>query len=72
MGESADVDNTSTRLKADLKDTLPRRRKEDEKASFLISKIGPGHIKITSDRTKLLIESKGIIWLKKNLKKPKR
>lgn len=44
-----------------LKDTLSRRRKEADKANCEVSKMGAGHIKITSDRTKLLIESKAIL-----------
>ncbi|RCH79269.1 hypothetical protein CU098_000311, partial [Rhizopus stolonifer] len=64
MGESADIENRTTGLKVDLrflKDTLSRRRKEADKANCEVSKLGAGHIKITSDRTKLLIESKVIL-----------
>ncbi|KAG1639251.1 hypothetical protein G6F44_008014 [Rhizopus delemar] len=64
MRESADMENRTTGLKVYLrflKGTLSRRRKEADKANCEVSKMGAGHIKITSDRTKLLIESKAIL-----------
>ncbi|KAG1470744.1 hypothetical protein G6F56_002505 [Rhizopus delemar] len=62
--ELADIENRTTGLKVDLrflKDTLSRRSTEADKANCEVSKVGAGHIKITSDRTKLLIESKVIL-----------
>ncbi|KAI7890048.1 uncharacterized protein EV154DRAFT_422841, partial [Mucor mucedo] len=44
-----------------VKDTLSRRKKEADKANCEISRIDPGLVKITSDRTKLLVESKAVL-----------
>lgn len=41
-----------------VKDTMSRRRKEADKANVEIVRFNPSMIKITNDRTKLLIESK--------------
>ncbi|KAI7894341.1 uncharacterized protein EV154DRAFT_415464, partial [Mucor mucedo] len=62
-GDSGDSsDNLG--FKVDLrvvKDTLSRRKKEADKANCEISRIDPGLVKITSDRTKLLVESKAVL-----------
>lgn len=63
MGDSGDSsDNLS--FKVDLrvvKDTPSRRKKEADKANCGISRIDPGLVKITNDRTKLLLESKAVL-----------
>lgn len=64
MRESADMENRTIGLKVDLrflKGTLSRSRKEADKANCEVLKMGAGHIKATSDRTKLLIESKALL-----------
>ncbi|CEG84844.1 hypothetical protein RMATCC62417_18596 [Rhizopus microsporus] len=63
MGNSGDVSN-SPGFKFDLrviKDTLLMKKKEADKANCEISRIDPGLVKITSDGTKLLIQSKTVL-----------
>ncbi|KAG2208698.1 hypothetical protein INT47_007797 [Mucor saturninus] len=63
MGDSGDSSDNFG-FKVDLrvvKDSLSRRKKEPDKANYEISKIDPGLVKITSDRTKLLVESKAVL-----------
>ncbi|CEP13341.1 hypothetical protein [Parasitella parasitica] len=63
LGDSGDSsDNLG--FKVDLrvvKDSLSRRKKEADKANCEISRIDPGLVKITNDRTKLLLESKAVL-----------
>ncbi|KAL4213138.1 hypothetical protein AB4K20DRAFT_1864668 [Rhizopus microsporus] len=59
-GDSQDASD-SPGFEVDLrvvKDTMSRRRKEADKAKVEIARFNPSMIKITNDRTKLLIESK--------------
>ncbi|KAG1053715.1 hypothetical protein G6F43_004233 [Rhizopus delemar] len=63
VGDSANITD-SAGFKVDLrvlKDSLLRRRKEADKANCEIAKFDPSLIKITSDRTKLLIEPKAVL-----------
>lgn len=63
VGDSGDVSDYSG-FKIDsrvVKDILLRKRKEADKANCEVARINPGIIKITSDRTKLLIESKVVL-----------
>ncbi|CAO3698697.1 unnamed protein product [Rhizopus stolonifer] len=63
VGDSDDA-TSSSGFKVDLrvlKDTLSRRRKEADKANVEIAKGNASLIKVTSDRTKLHIESKVVL-----------
>lgn len=63
MGDSGES-TINVGFKVDLrvvKDTLSRRRKEVDVANCEIFKINPSLIKITTDRTRLLIESKVVL-----------
>ncbi|KAI8379847.1 hypothetical protein EDC96DRAFT_434395 [Choanephora cucurbitarum] len=62
MGE--DAEDKSTGIKVDLrlvKDTISRRKKEASKANVEVAKFGASPAKITTDSSKLFIESKIVI-----------
>lgn len=63
VGDSVNITD-SAGFKVDLralKDYLLRIKKEADKANCEVAKFDPSLIKITSDRTKLLIESKAVL-----------
>lgn len=63
VGDSVNITD-SAGFKVDLralKDFLLRIKKEADKANCEVAKFDPSLIKITSDRTKLLIESKAVL-----------
>ncbi|KAI8379846.1 hypothetical protein EDC96DRAFT_114937 [Choanephora cucurbitarum] len=56
MGELVDEQQSSTNMRL-----VAKRRKEADKADIQVARFGSGAIKITSDKTKLFIESKMVI-----------